>query len=365
MEVVRVELGPRSYDIFIGSGILESAGALIATLNLNGAAAVVSNTTVAPLYGPKLLASLDQSSIRSPMITVRDGERYKTLTSIARIYSGLIRHGLDRNSFLIALGGGVVGDMGGFAAATYMRGIPFIQVPTTLLSQVDSSVGGKTGVNLKEGKNLAGAFHQPLMVIIDPLVLKSLEDREMRSGMAEVIKTSILGEADFFSYLESHMQTALSGDPATLTRIITACCRIKAGITSRDETEQGIRAHLNLGHTIGHAIEALTGFSTYAHGEAVSIGIASIARLSAGLGLCPRQDALRIVDGLKSAQLPVDLPDFTAQAYVDAMLRDKKKTAGSIKMVLIRSIGSVFLQTVSSSELLMHMSSILQNRSAQ
>ena len=325
METVSVELGQRSYAINIEERLLDFAGTVMQKLPVSGSAAIITNTTIAPLYAARLSASLEAAGIKAPVIALPDGEKFKTLEQIEHIYSHLLAAGLDRKSFLIALGGGVIGDMTGFAAATFMRGIPFIQIPTTLLAQVDSSVGGKTGVNLKEGKNLAGAFHQPLVVLIDPRVLTTLASRELRSGMAEVIKTSVIQDAGLFHYLELNTPAAAAADIPVLTHVIAACCQIKARITSQDETEQGIRAYLNFGHTIGHAIEALTGFSTYAHGEAVALGMAAITRLSSSLGYCDCNAAQRVEQLIQRAGLPSELPDFSAPAYVDAILRDKKK----------------------------------------
>jgi len=362
METVPVELGSRSYTIHIEEQLLDCAGSFIQKLALSENAAIITNMTIAPLYAARLAASLEKAGIKAALITLPDGEKYKTLGQIEHIYSQLLGSGLDRKSFLIALGGGVIGDMTGFAAATFMRGIPFIQIPTTLLAQVDSSVGGKTGVNLKEGKNLAGAFYQPRIVLIDPQVLVTLDPCELRSGLAEVIKTAVIHDAALFKYLEANTPAATAADIPVLKHIIANCCKTKAQITSRDETELGIRAHLNFGHTIGHAIEVLTGFSTYSHGEAVAMGMAAITRLSGKFGYCESSAALRVERLIHLAGLPFELPFFSASDYVDAILKDKKKSAGTVNMVFFKAIGSVFLRAVSAGELFEIMSNMLQKR---
>ncbi|MCX5899276.1 MAG: 3-dehydroquinate synthase [Proteobacteria bacterium] len=351
MDTITVDLGRRSYEILIEELLLDKAGSFIRGLHLADSTAIITNTTIAPLYADRLAAALQASGFKPSIIKLPDGEQFKTLAHIQHIYSDMLAAGLDRQSLLIALGGGVIGDMTGFAAATFMRGIPCIQIPTTLLAQVDSSVGGKTGVNLAEGKNLVGAFHQPRLVLIDPKVLFTLPVRELQSGTAEVIKTAIIHDALFFEYLEHNTAGIARTDMAVLQHIITTCCRIKAKITSQDETEQGIRAFLNFGHTIGHAIETLTGYETYTHGEAVAIGMAAIARLSLKLGFCCDCDADRIVALLQLAGLPTALPCFSAAAYVDAILKDKKKRADTIKMVFLKEIGVVFSREITAQQL--------------
>ncbi len=351
MNTVTVDLGQRSYDILIEEQLLDKAGSCIAGLRPQATTAIVTNTTVAPLYAARLSAALTHSGIKTAVIELPDGEQFKTHDHLMHIYSSMLAAGLDRQSLLIALGGGVIGDMTGFAAATYMRGVPFIQIPTTLLAQVDSSVGGKTGVNLAEGKNLVGAFHQPLMVLIDPHVLKTLPARQLQSGAAEVVKTAVIHDAKFFDYLE-HTAAGIAGaDMAVLQTVIEACCRIKATITALDETEQGIRAFLNFGHTIGHAIETLTGYATYTHGEAVSIGMAATAHMSCKLGFCKNSDAERIIALLQNIGLPTALPRFSAAAYIKAILKDKKKMADALKMVFIKEIGTVFMRATAAQEL--------------
>lgn len=351
MNTVTVDLGQRSYDILIEEQLLDKAGSCIAGLRTQGNTAIVTNTTVAPLYASRLAQTLKQSGFNTAVIELPDGEQFKTHDQLQRIYSSMLAAGLDRQSLLIALGGGVIGDMAGFAAATYMRGIPFIQIPTTLLAQVDSSVGGKTGVNLAEGKNLVGAFHQPLLVLIDPQVLSTLPARQLQSGAAEVVKSAVIHDAKFFEYLE-HATSGIAGaDMPVLQNVISTCCRIKASITSLDETEQGIRAFLNFGHTIGHAIETLTEYATYTHGEAVAIGMAVSAHMSCKLGFCKKGDAERLISLLQSIGLPTALPCFSAEAYIEAVLKDKKKTGSVLKMVFMKEIGTVFIRTTATQEL--------------
>jgi 3-dehydroquinate synthase len=351
MNTVTVELGQRSYTILIQEQLLDNAGSCILNVHTPCTAAIITNPTIAPLYSSRLKSTRENSGFKTNIIELPDGEQHKNLAQMQHVYSAVLAAALDRNSLLIALGGGVIGDITGFAAATYMRGVPFIQIPTTLLAQVDSSIGGKTGVNLVEGKNLVGAFHQPLMVIIDPNVLKTLPARELKSGFAEVIKSAIIHDAFFFKFLENHASDVAGTDINVLLSVITTCCRIKAAITSQDETETGIRALLNFGHTIGHAIENLTGYGTYTHGEAVAIGMSTIARLSWKMSFCSKSDSDRIFSLLTNAGLPTALPFFPVDAYVDAILKDKKKISKAIKMVFLKKIGSVFLRPITANEM--------------
>ncbi|MCP4626020.1 MAG: 3-dehydroquinate synthase [bacterium] len=346
MEKATVDLGKRSYDILIENGILDQAGTLIKSLPLRQHTTIITNDTIAPLYLEQLKTSLTSASITFNEIILPDGEEHKELKTIEAIHHKLLTHDLDRNSPLIALGGGVIGDMTGFAAATYLRGVPFIQIPTTLLSQVDSSVGGKTGVNLPGGKNMVGAFYQPALVIIDPLVLKTLERRELKAGMAEVIKYGIIWDASFFNFLKENLTQAYALDAKTIARLIKTCCTIKAEITSRDETEKGIRSYLNFGHTIGHAIETLTEYKTYIHGEAVAIGMVAAAKLSAGWGHCDDTEVSEVVEILQQAELPTKLPSFSAEEYSGIIQKDKKKTGSSVRMVLMNRIGKVLLKDI-------------------
>jgi 3-dehydroquinate synthase len=343
MNSVRVNLGDRSYLILIKNSLLTESGEIIFSSNVGKNAVVITNTTVGALYLAPLLKSLEEALFNVDVITIPDGEQHKTLFWMEQIYGQLLSFDLDRNSPVIALGGGVLGDMAGFAAATYLRGLPLVQIPTTLLAQVDSSVGGKTGVNLPQGKNMVGAFFQPRTVLIDPLVLRTLDTRELRSGLAEVIKYSIINDQKFFSYLQTNIDKALQLDQSVLPAIIKTCCTIKAAITSQDEREGGIRAILNFGHTIGHAIETLTNYSQYRHGEAVSIGMAAAAKLSAAWGYSSADDCRQLITLLEAAGLPSRLPAFPASDYLQAIQKDKKRAGGNIRLVLMKRIGEVFL----------------------
>jgi len=351
MNTVHVALEDRSYDIHIANGLLGRAGQLLACTLKATNTAVITNATIASLYLETLRTSLRSAGCNVFEVILPDGEQFKTLDSISLIYEHLLGFGLDRSSALIALGGGVVGDMTGFAAATFMRGIPFVQVPTTLLAQVDSSVGGKTGVNLTGGKNMVGAFYQPRCVLIDPMTLHTLPERELRAGFAEVIKYGIINDPDFFAWLESSLEAVMRLDADALVQVIMRCCTIKADIASKDEREQGVRAYLNYGHTLGHAIETLTGYASFLHGEAVAIGMCAAARLALRLGLCPEADVRRIEALVQAAGLPVAAPAFPAGDYLAAMLKDKKKTGSTINFVLPHRIGEVALHPVSQDRL--------------
>ena len=280
MRVVKVPLGERSYSILIGTGLLRRLGAECDKLELGQRCAVISDRNVAPRYAQAALLSLTNAGFSPLLITVPAGETAKSMTQVQACYDQLAKHRLERKSFIVALGGGVVGDLAGFVAATYLRGIDFVQVPTTLLAQVDSSVGGKVGVNLKAGKNLVGAFYQPRLVLCDLEALKLLPPRQFRSGLAEVIKYGIIYDAALFKRLELNLLRVLRQDEDTLAEIVARCCQIKAEVVGQDEKESGLRAILNFGHTIGHAIEAISGYGAYLHGEAISIGQVAAARLS-------------------------------------------------------------------------------------
>jgi len=351
METVHVSLGQRSYAIRIESGLLNHAGNLISELPLQKKATIITNETIAPLYLTTLKKSLERCSFTVHEIIIPDGEQYKGLSIIEKMYTDLLSFTIDRNCPVIALGGGVVGDMTGFAASTILRGVPYIQIPTTLLSQVDSSVGGKTGVNLPEGKNLVGSFYQPSLVIIDPDVLKTLDPRELRAGLAEVIKYGIIRDETFFSFLEKHIVNILNLDNKSLIHTIKTCCGIKADITSADETEKGVRSLLNFGHTIGHAIETLTNYKSFKHGEAVSMGMAAAALLSHKADFCSREDYERIVGLLQKTGLPTDFPVFSLHEYGSVIGKDKKRSAEMIRMVLMQRIGSALLREIGIKEL--------------
>jgi 3-dehydroquinate synthase len=340
---VKVSLGNRSYNIQIGAGLLSRLGRDCARLKLGRRCAVISDSNVAPYYARAAHAALAAAGFEPFLITIPAGEKAKNLHTVHDCYNELAARKLERKSFIVALGGGVVGDLAGFVAATYLRGIPFVQAPTTLLSLVDSSVGGKTGVNLAAGKNLVGAFYQPRLVLADLDTLKSLPDREFRSGLSEIIKYGVIYDAPFFAKLERQMPKLLKREPAALAWAIARSCEIKAEVVGQDETETGLRAILNFGHTVGHGLEAISNYGKYLHGEAISIGQVAAAELSARtLGLSP-EEAGRIRALLQAAGLPVSVklsPRQRAQ-LLDAMKLDKKVSDGEIKFVLARKIGKV------------------------
>ncbi|MFQ5329262.1 MAG: 3-dehydroquinate synthase [Thermodesulfobacteriota bacterium] len=340
---VTVQLGERSYPIFIGRGELSGVGERMKEAGLKGKAAVVTNPLVGGLYGATIMESLVTAGYEPLLIEIPDGEEYKTLTVASTIYDQLVANRFERGSIVVALGGGVIGDIAGFVAATFLRGLPYVQVPTTLLAQVDSSVGGKTAVNHPEGKNLIGAFYQPTLVVIDPALLESLDMRDIRAGMAEVIKYGIIQDETFFSFLEEHCEeVAALGD--ALLHAIRRSCEIKANVVSADEREGGIRAILNFGHTIGHAIEAVSGYGEYRHGEAVSIGTVFAAELSLKMGLCGKKTCERIKALLSKAALPVTLPSIPMDTLIKSMELDKKVLNKRIRFVLVEKIGRVVVR---------------------
>jgi 3-dehydroquinate synthase len=341
VKTLDLDLGPRSYSVFIGQGLLGRAD-LFDTGLAGNQVMIVSNETVAPLYLESLRQVLGNRDVRA--LVLRDGEEFKTLDELARIFDALVGARFARDCTLVALGGGVVGDMAGFAAACYQRGIAHIQVPTTLLAQVDSSVGGKTGVNHPQGKNMIGAFHQPACVIADTDTLDTLPRRELCAGLGEVIKYGLLWDADFFAWLEEHMPELLARDRDCLTAVIHRSCQIKAEMVSADETEHGIRALLNLGHTFGHAIETGLGFGTWLHGEAVAAGLCLAADLSARLGRIDVDDVGRVERLVQSANLPIRAPRaLSADRMIELMAVDKKVKSGKLRVVLLGAIGSADL----------------------
>jgi 3-dehydroquinate synthase len=343
MRVVKVALGERSYRILIGTGLLARLGTECRQLGLGNRCAVISDKNVARHYAVPVLHSLREAGFEVIQVRVASGEGTKSLKNVDYCYQQLAKHRLERKSFVVALGGGVVGDLAGFVAATYLRGLPFVQVGTTLLAQVDSSVGGKVGVNLPAGKNLVGAFHQPRLVIADLDTLKTLPRRELQAGLAEVIKYGIIDDAKLFRTLELKMPALLRGDPAILAAVIARCCEIKAEVVAEDETESGRRAILNFGHTIGHAIEAISGYGQYLHGEAISIGQVAAAKLSADLKNFPLPDVKRVETLLSKAGLPTSIRLTARQmtALRSAMTLDKKVSDGQVKFVLASDIGRV------------------------
>lgn len=340
METLRVELGSRSYPILIGQGLLGERSLFEQHLRARDLL-VVSNTVVAPLYLNALEASLQPRRVVATILP--DGESHKTLANVARILDVLVANRFGRDCAVVALGGGVVGDMAGFAAATYQRGVDFVQVPTTLLAQVDSSVGGKTGVNHPGGKNLIGAFHQPTAVVADTRTLATLPPRELRAGLAEVIKYGLICDAAFFAWLEAHMDALLAGDAAALTHVIRRSCEIKAEIVGRDEREHGDRAWLNLGHTFGHAVESATGYTEWLHGEAVGAGLVMAAGMSRESGHLGAEDLERVVRLVARAGLPTHVSSVKPDIALEHMRIDKKVQAGRIRLVLLRAIGRAFV----------------------
>ncbi len=348
-ETVHVPLdGGRAYDILIGRGLLAGIGPRVAALGAR-AVGVVSDETVAAEYGEAVTASLAQAGLRTTLIAVAPGEGSKSYAGFAQVCDGLIAHRIERGDLVLALGGGVVGDLAGFAAASLRRGVRFVQAPTTLLAQVDSSVGGKTGINSPHGKNLVGAFHQPSLVIADTASLDTLSLREMRAGYAEVAKYGLIDSPEFFAWCEANLAGIFSGGSAR-EEAVAACCRAKAGVVVRDEREDGERALLNLGHTFAHALERLTSYESarLVHGEAVAIGLCLAFRFSARLGLCPGQDAGRVANHLALAGLPTTLAQVPggsgdADQLLDAMRQDKKVRDGALTFILARGIGQSFI----------------------
>lgn len=343
MRVVKVSLGDRSYPIKIGGHLLGQLGQECARLKLGRRCAIISDTHVAPRYAAKAKRALTAAGFEAIVITVPAGETAKSLATVQACYDQLAAHRLERKSFIVALGGGVVGDLAGFVAATYLRGIDFVQVPTTLLAQVDSSVGGKVGVNLKAGKNLVGAFYQPRLVLCDLDTLRTLPEREFRAGLAEVIKYGIIYDARLFARLERELAKLLRRDSQALAEVIARCCAIKADVVGQDETESGLRAILNFGHTIGHAIENISGYGKYLHGEAIAIGQVAAAKLSAKLTGLPQRDAERIAVLFQRVGLPtaISLAPAQRKKLCAAMRLDKKVSDGEIKFVLAKKIGQV------------------------
>jgi 3-dehydroquinate synthase len=344
-----VPLGARAYSILIGPGVLDEAGAEIARLAPHGHCAIVTDARVAPLYLDRLSASLDQAGLRSTPIVCPPGEATKSYPEFARVCDAMIEARIERRDVVVALGGGVIGDLAGFCAATLRRGVRLVQVPTTLLAQVDSSVGGKTGINARYGKNLVGAFHQPSLVLADTRCLDTLSERDFRAGYAEVVKYGLIGDRSFFEFLESNWRNVFAGGRARAEAIAVSCAA-KARVVAADETEQGERALLNFGHTFGHALESLTGYDStrLVHGEAVAIGAVSVFRFSRDLGLCSGQDAARVEAHLKVVGLPTcmrDIPSFdaTAEDVLAAMRQDKKVDRGRLTFILARGIGESFV----------------------
>jgi 3-dehydroquinate synthase len=353
MQTLTVNLGDRSYPVHIGDGILSAAGDLLQQAGLRGKVAVITNPTVAQLYLDPVHESLTRAGFDVTPVLIPDGEEHKNLGSLSAVYDRLIADRFERGSCVLALGGGVVGDLAGFAAATFLRGIAYVQVPTTLLAQVDSSVGGKTGVNHHDGKNLIGAFYQPRLVLIDVAVLQSLPRREFISGLAEVIKYGVIEDPALFKVLEEKMGKLMDQDRDLLSQVIATSCAIKAKVVEKDEREDDYRAVLNFGHTIGHALEAATEYQKYLHGEAVGIGMAQAAAISVQQGFCDQRSLERIRKLIKRAGLPLEIPrDVSMQNMVQSMEVDKKSTGGKIRFVVCAGIGKTGFHALSPGEIL-------------
>jgi 3-dehydroquinate synthase len=338
MQTLTVDLNERAYPIHIGENLLRRADLILPHL-ARKQVAIVTNTTVAPLYLDTLSRTLAQEDVDIVPIILPDGEEYKNSATLNLIYDALLTRRCERKTTLIALGGGVIGDLTGYAAATYLRGVPFIQVPTTLLAQVDSSVGGKTGINHPLGKNMIGAFYQPQLVLADTTTLGTLPDRELSAGLAEVIKYGLIRDLPFFEWLEANMGRLLARDPAALAYAIRRSCENKAEVVAADEREGGVRALLNLGHTFGHAIEAGMGYGNWLHGEAVAAGTMLAADLSRRLGWISEADLARTRRLFELAKLPVESPDLGIEAYLEHMAVDKKVESGRLRFVLLQAIG--------------------------
>jgi len=342
MRTVQVELGQRSYPIYIGENLLGRADLLTAHF-ASRRAAVVTNSTVAPLYLARLTEALERAGTEVLACVLPDGEEHKNWQTLNGIFDTLLQHHCERSTTLVALGGGVVGDLAGFAAAVYQRGLAFVQVPTTLLAQVDSAVGGKTAINHPLGKNMIGAFHQPRAVLSDVSTLTTLPDRELCAGLAEVIKYGLVMDRDLLAWLEANIERLVGRDADALGQAVQRSCENKATVVARDERESGERALLNLGHTFGHAIETGLGYGRWLHGEAVAAGMVMAARLSARLGHLSEGDVERIEELLRRARLPVDAPALGAARYLELMGHDKKVQDGRLRLVLLRSIGQAYV----------------------
>ncbi|MBU4532114.1 MAG: 3-dehydroquinate synthase [Firmicutes bacterium] len=354
MRQLTVGLGKRSYPILVGPGLLAQAGARIAEA-VSGRLLVVSNPVVSAIYREQFSQSLIDAGLGFAWVKIPDGESLKNLDTVAFLYDHAFEAGLDRSSAVVALGGGVVGDISGFVAATYMRGIAFVQVPTTLLAQVDSSVGGKVGVNHPRGKNVIGAFHQPRLVLADISTLQSLPPREVAAGLAEVIKCAVIRDGSFFAWLEENLEAILRLDEQALGHLVEVCCRIKASVVEEDENEsaKGVRQLLNYGHTMGHALESLTGYGVFRHGEAVAVGMVLSARAAQRLGYLDAQDVERIKSLLERAGLPVTLSAELGRSSLEAAIaHDKKARGGRINFIVPRAIGQASIYPATPTEVL-------------
>ena len=342
METLNVALGERSYPIYIGERLLTRAELLLPAL-VQKKIAVITNTVVAKLYLEPLTSALHRLGVEAVTVVLPDGEEYKNSETLNRVFDALLENRCERKTTVIALGGGVIGDLAGFAAAVYRRGVPYLQIPTTLLAQVDSSIGGKTAINHPLGKNMIGAFHQPKLVLADTMTLNTLPERQFSAGLAEVIKYGLIRDPEFFVWLENHLEKLVRRDSAALAYAIRRSCENKVAVVAADERESGMRTLLNLGHTFGHAIETGEGYGKWLHGEAVAAGTLLAARLSQRLGLIANSDIERITGLYQRAGLPVAAPDFGAARYRQLMSVDKKVEDGKIRFVLLRKIGEAFI----------------------
>jgi len=342
METLTVALGERAYPIHVGRGLIDQSALLLPHLR-QPKVAIVTNTTVAPLFLPRLISALREAGIDSGEVILPDGEQFKNWQTLNTLFDTLLERRCERSTTLIALGGGVVGDLTGFAAACYQRGMPFIQIPTTLLAQVDSSIGGKTAINHPRGKNMIGAFHQPQLVLADTDLLATLHDRELRAGLAEIIKIALIRDLPFLVWLESHLDALLARQPEALAYAIYRACANKAEVVVADEREMGERALLNLGHTFGHAIETGLGYGQWLHGEAVAAGTLMAAELSCQLGWIAAADVMRVEDLFARAGLPVCGPPMGSETYLELMRHDKKVQDGKMRLVLFKAIGSAIV----------------------
>jgi 3-dehydroquinate synthase len=351
MKTLEVDLGSRSYPIYIGADLIDQAN-LFSACEKATSIYIVTNTTVAPLYAKRLTKTLEAFGKPVRTITLPDGESYKDWKNLQLIFDDLLKFGADRQTMLVALGGGVIGDMTGFAAASFMRGIRFIQVPTTLLAQVDSSVGGKTGINHPLGKNMIGAFHQPAAVIADLNTLKTLPPRELSAGLAEVVKHGAIADSKFLDWIEANSAALLACDTTALGHAVLRSCEIKSAVVSADERESGIRATLNFGHTFGHAIEAGMGYGEWLHGEAVGCGMVLGADLSYRLNQISKAELERLTKIIESMNLPVTPPKFGVARYMELMQVDKKTEGGQIRYVLLEKIGKAHIKSVADAQVI-------------
>jgi 3-dehydroquinate synthase len=341
MQQLNIDLGERSYEILLGSGLLDRVGELLSQVLQPSRIILVTHPSLFRLYGEKVLAGLKKQGWTTDIIEVPEGEKSKSLYQAEIIYDRLLDFNCDRKSVLIALGGGVIGDLTGFVAATYQRGIPFVQVPTTLLSQVDSSVGGKTAVNHPKGKNMIGAFYQPRLVVADLDTLQTLPQKEFRAGLAEVIKYGVISDINLFEYLENNTEKILQLDHEYLAHIIKTSCAIKAQVVEKDERESHYRMILNFGHTLGHSIESLTSYLQFIHGEAVAIGMVHAAKISRQLGKCKDEVPIRLCEVIRKCGLPSQWPDLDSQKVIESLYHDKKTMNHKIKFIVVKEIGRV------------------------